>query len=792
MTPETMNQEPVAEVAQRAIPEGSIAGQATAIEHGMTAEEYARVCSILGRPPTITELGMYSVMWSEHCSYKSSRVHLKTLPTEGTTVLQGPGENAGAVDLGEGLAGVFKVESHNHPSYIEPYQGAATGVGGILRDIFSMGARPLALLDSLRFGALDRSKNRFLLDGVVAGIAGYGNCMGVPTVGGEICFDASYDCNPLVNVMCFGVAPADAIVKARADGPGNPVVYVGAKTGRDGIYGVSLLASATFDAEAQEKRPAVQVGDPFTEKLLMEACLELIAKQLLVGMQDFGGAGLSCATSELASNSGTGMEIDVALVPRRETGMTPYEVMLSESQERMMLVCTPENLDAVMAVFDKWDLDSAIVGHVTDDGMVRVLNEGTLVAEVPARSLAEEGPVYERPFVRPEAPPALTVAELSCDVPAEEVLETLLRDPSIASKRWVFQQYDQTVRFNTVQRPGGEAAVVWLKESGSDAAVALAIDGNPWFTALDARQGARLAVAEACRNVACTGARPLGITNCLNFGSPEQPDRMGQFVAAVEGMSEACRALGVPVTGGNVSFYNETDGRPILPTPVIGALGRIEQAADSVPAAFQRAGDSILVLGDDDPVDAGLGGSAYVRNFHESRPGAPPGIDLQLEASLQSLLVEAATDGLLRSAKDCSDGGLAVALAEACFGRGDAERTDAYQAEAGPGALDGMLGAAVELRVDLDAAQDGEPVAERHARLFGEAPSRVLVSVAPDAVETLRQVAADGGVPVRVLGTVTGSRALRIAANGATWLESDVGDLYGSWAGSLAATMEGV
>lgn len=771
---------PPSELVAKAIPEGEIAGEAVALEHGMTAAEYAQVCDTLGRQPTLTEIGMYSVMWSEHCSYKSSLVHLRTLPTQGPAVLQGPGENAGAVDLGGGLAGVFKVESHNHPSYIEPFQGAATGVGGILRDIFTMGARPLALLDSLRFGDLERSKNRFLLDGVVGGIAGYGNCMGVPTVGGEIYFDSSYDHNPLVNVMCFGVAPADGIVKARADGPGNPVVYVGAKTGRDGIYGVSLLASATFDAEAEEKRPAVQVGDPFTEKLLMEACLELIDHDLLVGMQDMGGAGLTCATSEMASNSGSGMEIDVALVPRRVTDLTPYEVMLSESQERMMLVCTPAKLDAVMGVFEKWDLDAVVVGHVTDDGLVRVLDNGVLVAAVPAVSLAESGPCHNRPLVTPQAPPQLDPAEVRCDLPAEAVLQTLLSDPNIASKRWVFQQYDQTVRFNTVQRPGGEAAVMWLKEYDSDAGVALSIDGNPWFTDLDAEQGAKLAVAEACRNVACTGARPLGITNCLNFGNPELPERMGQFAAAVEGMSEASLALNVPVTGGNVSFYNETEERAILPTVVIGALGRIEDAHQSVVAGFSAAGDAIVLLGAIEPDDLGLGGSAYVRRLHVGLRGAPPSIDLALEARLQDLLVVAAAANVLRSAKDCSDGGLAVALAETCVAKADGSRTDAGQAGA-CNDVAGLLGAEIQVPESW-----GSQVL---ARLFGEAPSRVVVSVAPEKLGELLRLAGDGEVPAVQLGTVTEGARLRVRAGAARCLDADVGALYGMWAGALDEAM---
>ncbi len=771
----------MSEVAARAVPQGEIADEPIAIEHGMTAEEYASVCEILGRQPTVTEIGMYSVMWSEHCSYKSSRVHLKTLPVEGEAVLQGPGENAGAVDLGDGIAGVFKVESHNHPSYIEPYQGAATGVGGILRDIITMGARPLALLDSLRFGELDSGKNRHLLDGVVGGIAGYGNCMGIPTVGGEICFDPSYDKNPLVNAMCFGIAPADRIVKALADGIGNPVIYVGAKTGRDGIYGVSLLASATFDAEAAEKRPAVQVGDPFTEKVLMEACLEIIEKNLQVGMQDFGGAGLTCATSEMASNSGNGMEIDVALVPRRETGLSPYEVMLSESQERMMLVTTPEKISEVMEIFEKWDLDAVVIGKVTDDGLLRVLDDGVMVAEVPAHSLAEEGPCYSRPYTIADTPAPLNGADVPCEVAPAEVLQTLLRDPNIASKRWVFQQYDQTVRYNTVQRAGGEAAVIWLKEAGSDAAVAMSLDGNPWYSGLDARRGAQLAVAEACRNVACTGARPLGITNCLNFGSPEIEERMGQFAAAVEGMGEACRVLGVPVTGGNVSFYNETVETPILPTPVVGAVGKLDRYDASVRSGFAAAGNTVWMVGAFATSDAGLGGSAYVRNFHDRQIGAPPELDLELEARLQNFLVAAAAEGLMASAKDCSDGGFAVALAEACFAAADAARTDSAQASAPASSLPGMLGANVE----IPACEHGV-----HAALFGEAASRVLVSARGEHATALAALAVRHDVPIAAIGEVTAAAQLTVDVAGETVLGEDVQELYATWSGALAHAME--
>ena len=833
------------------------ASEQLALEHGMTPEEYAEVRDILGRTPSVTEVGMFSVMWSEHCSYKSSRVHLATLPTEGSTVLEGPGENAGAVDIGNGWAAVFKVESHNHPSYIEPYQGAATGVGGILRDIFTMGARPLALLNSLRFGTLEKAKNRFLLEGVVAGIAGYGNCIGVPTVGGEIYFDPAYDHNPLVNVMCYGLVPSERIVRARASGAGNPVLYVGAKTGRDGIYGVSLLASATFDAGAEEKRPAVQVGDPFTEKLLLESCLELIDRGLVIGMQDMGGAGLTCSTCEMGSKAGTGLEIDVRKVPSRERGMTPYEFMLSESQERMLLVCEREDLAAVQEVFEEWDLHAVEIGVVTDDGMLRVRDGDAVVAEVPTRSLADDAPVYERPFNEPELPPTLGADDLTPlwelegvggwvaerggigaegangsgsegsagagDVGAacKQALLELLSDPSIASKRWVFQQYDQTVRTNTAQRPGGDAAVMRIKETGG--AVALSLDGNPWYTAMNAEAGAVLAVAEACRNVACTGARPMGITNCLNFGNPEEPDRMGQFAAAVRGMGAACRALGVPVTGGNVSFYNETDERPILPTPVVGCLGHLDDVDRSVPAAFQNAEDLIVLLGADvdrqpgdegGAVDWGLGGSALLRLFYnggapggkgtsrggapssgddvDASPrepdvtdagprGAPPAVDLEREAALQEWLVEAAERGLLVSAHDCSDGGLAVALAEACFGRADDRRADGRQGD--EAITDELLGATV----DLGAVEAGRA----DLRLFGESASRVVASVAPHKLDELLELAREHAVPASLLGMVTagvlgGCGRLDVMLSGERLFGLPVGDAYQAWATSLA------
>ena len=778
--------------------EGPTADLELALEHGMTEDEYGKVCLVLGRDPTVTELGMYSVMWSEHCSYKSSRSHLRTLPTGGASVLQGPGENAGVVDLGDGWAGVFKVESHNHPSYIEPFQGAATGVGGILRDIFTMGARPLALLNSLRFGLLEQPKNRFLLDSVVAGIAGYGNCIGVPTVGGEIVFDSSYDHNPLVNVMCFGVAPIGQLVLARSDRVGDPVIYVGAKTGRDGIYGVSLLASATFEAGMEEKRPAVQVGDPFTEKLLMESCLELVERGLVVGMQDLGGAGLTCATSEISAKSDRGMEIDVGLVPTRETGMTPYEIMLSESQERMLLVCQRRDMEAVQEVFGKWDLHAVEIGRVTEDGMVRVFDGDRVIAEIPAVSLADDAPLYERPQQQPEMPPELRIETASTPVELESTLLGLLSESTIASKRWVFQQYDHTVRTNTIQRPGGDAAVIRLK--GTRSAVALSIDGNPHYSALDPRQGAALAVAEACRNVACTGARPLAITNCLNFGNPEVGRTMGAFGAAVAGISDACRALQVPVTGGNVSFYNETDRQPILPTPVIGAMGKIENAEQSVPSGFRVPEDLIVLVGSridaelgdpDGALDWGLGGSVYARLKDGLGYGCPPVLDLEREVAVQRFLVEAAAKNLLRSAHDCSDGGLAVALAEACFASADTDRVDAEQATAGERAPAGLFGGTVELNVSTFLAE----------RLFGEVPSRVVVSVAPSALTDLMSLCAEYHVPAGSLGVVTAAGStdgddqaprLKVLADERCLLDVSVNELYATWAGSLAAQMERV
>src|ERR1700720_3453262 len=583
-----------------------------AAEHGVTREEYARIRKILARDPNITELGIFSVMWSEHCSYKSSKVHLKRLPTRGKLVVQGPGENAGVVDIGDGLVAAFKIESHNHPSYVEPFQGATTGVGGILRDIFTMGARPIAVLDSLRFGEITRSphsneeeaaKNRRILDGVIRGIANYGNCFGVPTVGGEVCFEPCYSQNPLVNALALGIAKKEEIFLAKAKGLGNPVIYVGAKTGRDGIHGASLLASAEFTEESQQKRPNVQVGDPFVEKLLLEACIEAMKIGAVVAIQDMGAAGLTCSTCEMASRGGTGIEIDLAKVPQRETGMTPYEIMLSESQERMLLVAEKGREHEVLDVFKKWGLDSTVVGEVTAGGLLVVKDHGTVVAQIPAHPLAEEGPVYNRPMANP-SPRAESEKDWFPFAPEKTDLtanfKKLLASPTIASKGWITEQYDTSVRTNTLAGPGAsDAAVVRIKDpetGGVKRALALATDGNGRWCELNPRVGAMHAVAEAARNVAASGARPMAATNCLNFGSPEKPEVMWQFSEVIDGLTVACTELGTPITGGNVSFYNETLGKSIYPTPVLGVLGILDDASCVLKIAFRAEGDAIVLL----------------------------------------------------------------------------------------------------------------------------------------------------------------------------------------------------
>jgi phosphoribosylformylglycinamidine synthase len=716
-------------------------------QHGLTPAEYERVVAILGREPNLTELGLFSVMWSEHCSYKSSRIHLKTLPTEGPRVLQGPGENAGAVDIGDGLAVVFKIESHNHPSFIEPYQGAATGVGGILRDIFTMGARPVALLNSLRFGPPEDAANRRLLSGVVAGIGGYGNSFGCPTLGGEVVFEPCYAGNPLVNAMCVGLVRADRIFKGRADGIGNAVFYVGAKTGRDGIHGATM-ASAEFGEGSEEKRPTVQVGDPFMEKVLLEACLEAMKTGAIVGIQDMGAAGLTCSTSEMGGRAGTGIEIDIQKVPKRETGMSAYEVMLSESQERMLLVAAKGREQEVIEVFEKWDLHAEAIGRVIAEKRLKVWNGPTLEADVPTEGLTEAAPVYDRPWVPPANPAAHEdVSRLPAPADWGEALLRLLAAPNVASKLWVHRQYDSTVRTNTVQGPGGDAGVVRVK--GTRRALAMATDCNGRYCWLDPFEGARLAVAEACRNVAAAGAVPIGVTNCLNFGNPEKPEVMGQLVMAIRGMGEACRALGVPITGGNVSLYNETDGRAIYPTPTIGVVGLLEDASRALGSAFPEAGLAVYLLG---ATGDDLGGSEYVRTIHGRVAGHPPRLDLEAEGRLLALMAEASNAGLLRSAHDPSDGGLAVALAECCFGAGAGQ------------------GAAIEL-----------PAASRaDVALFSETPSRMVVSTA--AGIELERLAAARRVPCLALGRVGGDR-LALRVGGQLLFDVTVARLRTAWEG---------
>ena len=726
-------------------------------QHGLTGEEYERIVKALGREPTLTELGIFSVMWSEHCSYKSSRVHLKTLPTTGKRVLQGPGENAGAVDIGDGLAAVFKIESHNHPSFIEPYQGAATGVGGIIRDIFTMGARPVALLNSLRFGSLDEPLVRRNVEGVVAGIAGYGNSIGIPTVGGEIDFDETYTGNPLVNVFCLGISRADEIIKGTASGAGNPVYYVGTKTGRDGIHGATM-ASAEFDDKSAEKRPAVQVGDPFMEKLLLEACLEVMQTDTLVGIQDMGAAGLTSSSCEMASRGGAGVEIDVSLVPQRESGMTAYEIMLSESQERMLMVVKKGREQDVERIFEKWDLHADRIGEVTTDGRVRIKERGTVVAEIPATALTDDAPKYNRPMAEPEylrEAQQLSIAELGAPARPAEIFAKLLASPNVASKRWVYRQYDHMVRTNTVQMPGMGAGVVRIK--GTKRALALSVDCNSRFVYLDPSLGAQLAVAEAARNVACAGGQPIGATNCLNFGNPQRPEIMWQFAKAVEGMGAACRALDIPITGGNVSLYNETDGSSVLPTPTLGVVGLIEDASHVVSRAFKAADDVIVLLGES---KAELGGSEYLKTMHGLVRGVPPALDLKREAALQALLVAGAASGIIRSAHDCAEGGLAVTVAEACFGTG--------------------LGAVV----DVNSVSGGPEAFAAVNTLFSESASRVVVSVALAKVADLLALASRHGISATRIGSV-GGNAVRIAIDGVTAIDAPLADAERIWATAI-------
>jgi len=704
-------------------------------QHQLTAGEYQKIADILGREPTYTELGIFSVMWSEHCSYKSSRIHLKKLPTRGKLVVQGPGENAGIIDIGGGYVIAFKIESHNHPSFIEPFQGAATGVGGILRDIFTMGARPIAVMDSLRFGRLDDprtgARNRRILGGVVAGIAHYGNCFGVPTVGGECIFEPCYDGNPLVNVFALGVCRKEDVFYAKAAGVGNPVIYVGARTGRDGIHGASM-ASAEFTEESKQKRPNVQVGDPFMEKLLLEACLEAMKTGAIVGIQDMGAAGLTCSTCEMGSRGEVGIEIELDRIPQRETGMTPYEIMLSESQERMLLVADKGRESEVFDVFRKWGLEASEIGVVTSDGKLRVRHHGDVVAEIPNRELADEAPLYDRPHTSPPVP---RVSGPRSPVDIQAALPALLTAPDICSKRWIWEQYDYQVRTNTLTHPEQtDAAVVRIKETGTS--VAMSLDGNGRYCYLSPREGAQLAVAECCRNLSAVGALPVAATNCLNFGNPERPEIMAQLVEAIEGMGDACRFFDTPITGGNVSLYNETLGEGIYPTPVLGIVGLMKTAAPlTVP--FKNAGRSVILLGGIGTCDeTRFGGTQYAKEIDKQLWGLPPALDLDREKRVQSAIREIVAAGLAESAHDLSDGGLAIALAECCLG------------PAGIGA-------------QIDIASDLPP----QIMVFHEGPSRVLLST--EHPNEVAEIARKHGVEAPVIGA-TMEHGMEIRQRGMT------------------------
>ncbi|MEP7015918.1 MAG: phosphoribosylformylglycinamidine synthase subunit PurL [Verrucomicrobiota bacterium] len=788
-------------------------------KHGLTPEEFERIKKILGREPNFTELGIFSVMWSEHCSYKNSRKELKKLPTTGPNILVKAGEeNAGVVDIGDGWAIAFKIESHNHPSAIEPFQGAATGVGGIIRDIFTMGARPEFSLNSLRFGPITTQNSKFeignsnlaanrrLFTGVVSGIAHYGNCIGVPTIGGEIYFDESFEGNPLINVFCLGVLRHEQLARGAARGVGNPVFYVGAETGRDGLAGAAF-ASRELTEESKEDRPAVQVGDPFKEKLLLEACLELLARDAVAGIQDMGAAGLTCSTCETASRGDSGVEIDLAKVPKREPGMTPYEILLSESQERMLIIAKRGQENVVREIFEKWDVPCAEIGRVTDDGMMRVRNNGTIAAEIPAKPLADEAPLYSR-----EAKPPSSVAAVydrrTWDLPKidnHDALRQLLRDPTIASKNWVYRQYDHTVRTGTVVKPGSDAAVFFVRAANK--ILAATTDCNSLYCRLDPREGGKIAVAEAARNLTCSGARPLAVTDNLNFGNPYKPENFWQLREAVEGIAEACRAFGTPVTGGNVSLYNESPAGVVDPTPTIGMVGLIDEEKHITTQWFKNAGDAIILVGgtrsvaSDEPDDTrsadsgqapivppGLGGSRFVKVCHGKKIGPPPHVDLAHEIEVQSATRELILQGLVKSAHDCSEGGLAVALAECCFNP------------------DELFGADVDLagvEAAVSAATSGNPAGDTNATparsattlndaptttLFNESQSRIVISVAPGDLEKTLSILRERGVPFQQLGKVGGDE-LRIRAAGEEF-RWPIAELYDDWWNAIRRAIE--
>jgi len=716
-------------------------------EHNLTRKEYELIVELIGKEPNITELGIFSLMWSEHCSYKSSKIHLKKLPVTGKNVVQGPGENAGIIDIGEGQVAVFKIESHNHPSFIEPYQGAATGVGGILRDIFTMGARPIAVMDSLRFGSLEKPQNKAIMDGVVSGIAGYGNSIGIPTVGGEVYFNDCYSLNPLVNVFSIGLAEKDKIFYAKAEGIGNPVLYVGSKTGRDGIHGATM-ASAEFGEDLEQKRPNVQVGDPFKEKLLLEACLEVMQQDFIIGIQDMGAAGLTCSTTEMASNSGAGIDINLDLVPQREEGMTPYEIMLSESQERMLIVAKKDKVEDVRKIFAKWDLDAVIIGQVTDSNRLIVRAGGDIVVDIPVDPVVNLCPVYERS----SAISSVIQEKTQMDpVPLPEnynlALERLLASPTIADKEWVFRQYDHMVQINTVFLPGADASVLRIKDKKK--ALAVALDGNSLYAFLDPLSGGKIAVAEACRNLACVGAHPVGVTNCLNFGNPEKPEIMWQFQKVIEGIAEACTVFNIPVTGGNVSFYNDTEGESIYPTPVLGVVGILPDLTKAVTPGFKQEGSTIILLG---KTREELGASEYLKHLHKQEKGTPPQLNLDEEKRVQELCIEAISKELLQSAHDVSEGGLAVCLAECAF----------------------LSQAKLGFRVNL------EDNIRTDALLFGETQSRICVTIDGKDLDAILGLATERHVPATVIGT-TGEDRIIIEHRGKEIINFPVAKAYQAW-----------
>ena len=741
--------------------------------HGLTTDEYEKIKQILEREPNFTELGIFSVMWSEHCSYKSSRVHLKRLPTTGERVIVPPGENAGVVDIGDDWCVAFKVESHNHPSFIEPFQGAATGVGGILRDVFTMGARPIAAMNSLRFGHLNDKKhanrNKSILKGCVEGIAHYGNCFGVPTIGGEVVFDDAYNLNPLVNAFALGIVKKDQIFFGKASGIGNPVLYVGAKTGRDGIHGATM-ASAEFDDEALEKRPTVQVGDPFLEKLLLEACLEAMRSGAIAGIQDMGAAGLTSSSVEMAARAGTGLEIDLTLVPQRETNMTAYEMLLSESQERMLIVAHRGREKQIVEIFNKWDLDAVVVGKVVEGNNLKIFHNGELKADLPVLALTDEAPKYERPLQSPKSKVQSPKSANKNHCPQTQHLASstqqliaLLQSPNICSKHWVYQQYDQMVRTNTAILPGADAAVVRVKETRR--AIAMCLDGNARFVAVNPREGAKLNVAESARNVVCVGAKPIAVTNCLNFASPERPEVMWSFSEVIDGMKEACKAFETPVVSGNVSFYNETEGRGILPTPTIGMVGLIEDTRKIITQGFKSEGDLIALLGttgDDLSVSEFAQTVLGISTDELIETGEVPVIDLKLEKKVQETCLKLADQYLLKSAHDCSDGGLAVAIAENCFSSLNRK----------------TIGAEIQLKSENLSTE---------AILFSESPSRIVISFAPENLEKVKEAVKD--CPFEVIGKVGGTN-LRIRTNESETISVSIAELENAWSSSLENQLE--